>query len=232
MNKDNFQYISLQFSIFTPSLSFSRKKIFGKIMSQFEDIFDGNPVSFPISDDAPKEIPRIILNSVDKTVKLEIAESRCNFFCYQKEDDVINEKDSLKLFRKVIKKYIEETKSVVGRLAVVSRKYTEIKDPGLWIMKKFCNQELIEDKFDNPKNIEFHHHRQYSLKNKFHINNWNRIKSGITQNDKSVVLLNQDINTLLEERYDVSFNIEDIKKFIEFSIVEQKAIEKKILKEE
>ena len=88
MNSDNFKITSLQVSIFTPAAAFYKRRILEILMSKFGNFFNGDTLAVPIPESAPREIPRIILHSADGKFKLEIAESRVNFFRYRKDDDI------------------------------------------------------------------------------------------------------------------------------------------------
>lgn len=224
MKSKSFRTISSQFSIFTPALLFSKNKILEKIISKYADVFSGDTVSIPLPPDAPKDIPAIILHSTDNKFKMEIAESRLNIYCNEKGEDEINLKSFLEFCMKIIEDYIECTKPVIGRLALVTVKCVENDNPGLTLAKHFCQEKWIKAPFNRPENFELHSHKKYDLK-EFHINSWVRCKTAnLSIGNKPVVLVTQDINTLAEEMNSKDFKIAEIKTFAELTASEQCSI--------
>jgi len=233
MTSSNFKIISLQISIFTPALLFSKSRILEKLMSVFGDLFDGDTVAVPIPGDAPKEIPRIILHSADAKFKLEIAESRVNFFRYRKDDDVeIDTSQVLDLSSGVLKEYKDCTHSIIGRMAVVVVKSLENENPGLTLARHFCKDKWIVELFRRPDNFEIHSHKHYILEG-FNINSWVRCKTGrLIKDDKPIILVTQDINTLAEELEKRDFSFQQVKTFVEIAYKEQEQVLRKYFPKE
>lgn len=225
MKAKDFNTFSFQFSIFTPTLLFSANKILANLASKFSNIFDGTPVALPLPQEAPKEIPRLILSSSEGKLKLEIAASRVNLFRFRKEDDtVILENDFLKTCIDVFNEYINFTSAKVGRLAIVAVRFLEDTNPGLTLAKHFCQERWLIEPFNRPENFELHSHKKYEL-DTFRVNSWVRCKSGfLKQRNVPIILVEQDINTLSEEIETKEFNIEQIKDFSNLAKEEQKSI--------
>jgi len=222
MDYKDFKISSLQISVFTPEILFAKSKVLEKMMNEFSELFDGEVVSVPIPPDAPKEIPRMILYSDDRKLKLEIAESRINFFRYRTEDtEKIDLNKSVNRGFKILKKYKNFTEAIFGRLAVVIVKFLRNENPASVLAQQFCKDRWTKEIFDNPNNFEIHSHKKYTLK-EFNINSWVRCKSGIITKDKNpIVLVTQDINTLAEELERKNFSIEQFEEFIKVVIKEQ-----------
>jgi len=233
MNSDNFKVTSLQISIFTPAALFSKSKILERLMSNFADSFDGDTVAVPIPGDAPKEIPRIILLSADGKFKLEIAESRVNFFRYRQDDDVrIGINQTLNLCSRILQEYKDCTQATIGRLALVVVKFLEQENPGLALASHFCKDKWIIEPFDRPENFEIHSHKKYTL-GRFNVNSWVRCKTGrLTKNNEPIVLVTQDINTLAEELEENNFDIEQVKNFLKIAYKEQEQVLRKYFPKE
>ncbi len=225
MNGDNFKLNSLQVSIFTPFASFHKNRILGKLISTFADLFNGDTLAVPIPEDAPKEIPRIILNSAGGKFKLEIAQNRVNFFRYRKDDDEeIDTSRILDISSGVLKEYKDCTHSVVGRLALVVVRSSENKNPGLALARHFCKDKWTAKLFDRPDNFEIHSHRHYTL-NEFNLNSWVRCVTGLlAKNNERIILVTQDINTLAEELKQRDFSIGQLKSFLRIAHKEQQQI--------
>ena len=233
MNSDSFKITSLQVSIFTPALLFSKSRILERMMSNFGGFFDGDTVAIPMPGDAPKEIPRIILHSADGKFKLEIPESRVNFFRYRKDDDVeIDISQILDLSSRVLKEYKDCTHSIIGRLALVVVKFLENENPGFTLARHFCKEKWITELFNRPDNFEIHSHKHYTLDG-FNINSWVRCKTGrLTKDNKPIILVTQDINTLAEKLEKRDFSFEQVKAFLEIAYKEQEQILRKYFPEE
>lgn len=227
MRAEDFRILSLQASIFTPSLLFSTNKILEGLMGKFSKVFDGSTVSLPLPPDAPKEIPRIILMSADNKFKLEIAESRVNFVRgLQLGETEVDSHGFFKLVLEVFNEYLEATSAKVGRLALVTVKFYEQADPGLSLAKHFCKDEYIIQPFNRPENFEIHSHKRYVIADS-EINSWVRCKTGKMKDGKPIIVAHQDINTLAEEANKSQYNISMIGRFINVASKEQEEILKK-----
>ena len=222
VNIDNLRLNSLQVSIFTPHTSFSKNRVLERLISTFVDLFNGDTVSVPIPEDAPKEIPRIILNSADGKFKLEIAQNRVNFFRYRKDDDAeIDTSQILDISSRVLKEYKDCTHSVVGRLALVVVRSSENENPGFALANYFCRDKWTAKLFNRPDNFEIHSHRRYT-RHKFNLNSWVRCMTGLlAENNERIIVVMQDINTLAEELKQRDFSIEQLKSFLRIAYKEQ-----------
>ena len=85
MEKAEFRICEIQLTIFTPNIFFKKNKILKDIIESYSDKFDGDIISIPLPDDAPKEIPRVILSDNFKRYRFEIAESRTAFRIFTRE---------------------------------------------------------------------------------------------------------------------------------------------------
>jgi len=234
MNFNDFKHLSLQFTIFTPTIAFSVGPVFAKLMATFSEIFDGNPISLPLPPDAPKDIPRIILNTKDSKIKLEISESRANlfkFFSMEEKEDLDSFVNFIGLWGKFIEKYINFTNATVGRLAVVAVKGCECEDQGRVLAQHFCKPEYLIEPFNRPENFEIHVHKRYKF-DSFNVNSWVRCKTGrSTTENKPLIIVEQDLNTLVENISETKFNNAEVKTFVTEALKEQKEILKKYFPE-
>lgn len=233
LNGDNFRMNSLQVSVFTPFTSFSKSKILERLVSTFADLFDGDTVAIPIPEDAPKEIPRIILNSADGRFKLQVAQNRVDFFRYRRNDDTeMDASQILDVSSRVLKEYRDCTHSIVGRLALVVVRSLENKNPGFALASHFCKDKWTATLFSRPDKFEVHSHRHYPL-HKFNVNSWVRCKTGfLAENNEPIILVTQDINTLAEELEQRDFSIEQLKNFLRIAHREQGQILRKYFPKE
>lgn len=225
VNIDNFKIGSLQVSIFTPEVLFSKTKILERMMSCFGDHLDGDTVSIPIPGDAPKEIPRITLCSGDGKLKLDIAESRVNIFRYLNDNEAgVDTNEFFDFSLRIIREYKNFTRSIIGRLALVTERFISNQKPASTLADYFCGRKSAKELFGQSLNFEIHSHKKYRLK-EFNINSWVRFKTGtLKKNSKPIILVMQDINTLAEELEETDFGIEQAEIFLRAAYKKQEQV--------
>ncbi|MEW6008167.1 MAG: hypothetical protein AB1629_00845 [Candidatus Omnitrophota bacterium] len=219
----DFNIFQIQASIFTPALQFSQTKILSGLISKFSTVFDGTPISLPLPQDAPSEIPRLSLRDSGENIKLEIALNRANFFIYQKQETVIDEDKFFNLCLPVFEEYIKLSYAKVGRLAIVVVNILKQDTPGLTLVQHFCKDRWLKDTI-LPENFEIHSHKKYEFGG-FNVNNWIRCKSGILVKESAkVVMVEEDINTLAEDLQEKDFDMPKITSFLRGSFKKQKEL--------
>jgi len=225
VNIDNLKIASLQVSIFTPAVLFSKTKVLERMIGNFAHSFDGDTVAIPIPEDAPKEIPRITLHSADGKLKLDIAESRINLFRYRKDNDVgIDTSQILDFSFRVIEEYKDCTQSTIGRLALVVVRFIGNEKAASTLARYFCRERFTKELFDHAHNFEIHSHKKYTLE-KFNENSWVRCQTGWSEKDNQpIILVIQDINTFAEELETSDFSLEQVKAFLQVAHREQEQI--------
>jgi len=231
MENSEFKILTLQLVIYTPEIIIKKNIILQKIMESYSDKFDGDTVSLPIPDDAPKEIPRLSLFDSQKKYKFETAISRTDFHIFSKE--LFEIESNLKFYFELIQKYIECTNASIGRMAIVVTKFIEKENPTNFLVKYFCDKTLIKNKhFNNLNDFELHFRKIISLKN-FKINSWVRCKNALLNfgNKKNLdsILVIQDMNTLFSEELESNrYSVNDLKEFSRLALDKQSNILQKI----
>jgi len=82
------QIEQIQLVLFSPGIVITNKpKLVSNINDALQGLFDGDLAILPIPDDAPAEIPRIILKSNDEKYTLQITTKRVNFFYNYRPED-------------------------------------------------------------------------------------------------------------------------------------------------
>lgn len=71
MNKEKWSILTSEFVIFFHNFAFPKENEKASFVSNFSEEFDGQQSILPIPPDAPKEFPRIILESEDKKKKIQ-----------------------------------------------------------------------------------------------------------------------------------------------------------------
>jgi len=225
----DFDVATIQATIFTPGLSFSHARVLAFILSDWGDVFNGEPVSLPSpGEEIPIQIPRIIIPSADNKYKIEAAPARLNIFWLRskKEDDVsVNE--FYNMVPGIFKGYRSLTGAQVGRIAAVLARLINSDNPANIISNKFCRTELKESIFKKAESFELHCHKKYKLCNKYNVNSWVRCKTGLfgpRENNQKALIVEQDINTLNEELNKLNFTDSEITTFYNIIIDEMNSI--------
>lgn len=232
MINSEFKLLNLQLVIYTPEIYYKKNIILQKIMESFSDKFDGDIISFPIPDDAPKEIPRLSLSDSQKKFKFDTSINRADFHIFLKEPFEID--TYLSFYFELIQKYIKCTNASIGRMAIVVTKFIEKENPANFLVKYFGDKTLAENKqFNDLNDFELHLRKIISLNN-FKINSWVRCKNAKVSfgNNKNLdsVLVIQDMNTFSEEIELKKYSIKNLKEFINLALDEQSNILKNIFK--
>jgi hypothetical protein len=224
MKAENFKLLKYQSTIFTLTYSLIQNKLLAGFLEKFGYLFDGLPETLPLPDEAPSEIPRIILMSKTQHLKMEISPSRVNFFGLKLENDrQLNDffNDALKIYET----YQCLSKSPIRRLALVATKFFETEKPGQTLADYFCKESLVNEPLKRAEKFELHSYKKYVF-DTFQVNSWIRFRTG-EYKGKNVIAVEQDLNTLAEEQENKTFSLEEIKKFHEQGNKELDSILKK-----
>ena len=210
---------SIQASLFITNFNFSTSKILKTVLDHCSDQFDGAPTVLPLPNDAPMEIPRIVLERKDKSMKLDISPQRLNLFRIKSQDeDKISPKKFLCTEVGLLVKLIKALRADCVRMAVVLERFCPKREPAKDIAIHFCKENFMKEPLDRPSAFELHSLKKYTFLDSFEVNSWVRIKSGGVQLQpegvlSSVVIAHQDINTFVELMDTKIYNNNDISKF-------------------
>ncbi len=218
--EDFSEIASIQSTIFTPGFSFNSSLVLRRLLEIESDLFDGAPTVLPIPEDAPREIPRITLQSSNRSFKIDVAPSRTNLYRTKSaEDDIININDFITFSSQFLTNYMESVNARCGRVAAIIRRFAVIENPGHEIAEHFCKKEFMAAPFDRPGNFEIHAHKVYDLSDFGRVNSWVRIKNGVAQfvdrAQQHAIIIEQDINTLSEEMENRDYSEQQINRFFE-----------------
>ena len=119
----NIRLDHIQLVLFSPGVVVVNKlKTASALNDVLSGVLDGDPAIIPLPDDAPPEIPRIILKSKDEQYNLKTANSRIDFFFRYKKEQEKTPFPVPNLFGKLIEvfKYSKETMlTQFTRIAIV-----------------------------------------------------------------------------------------------------------------
>ncbi len=193
---------SAQVVLFANYINLNDKlKIAELFNKQFGKVFDGSPTILPIPDDAPQEIPRVILNTKNGVFTCNIAINRVDLIY---KSQIIDEYDSfgkfLKDFSILIDKLIQGTFLLIeGNLNRVGLIINYAADPKTNTID-FLRSNFLKRSNKEEKDIQVHKRYEAKLVN-LKINNWLRIISRKPELKKSPLLIISDINTSRKEKY-------------------------------
>lgn len=204
-NKLSMEIVALQSAFFVTNVNLSDKlDVANKIKRGLTNILDGDPTVLPVPNDAPLEIPRIILTSKNKTFTCNIAPERIDFVINKSK--VTETQLSVNLEEEILKNsetladlIVKSLRWRVHRLALISRFRYKPEAGVLSFMKNLLSEEFG----DNSAELEIHKLRHLKVDN-FKSNHWVRFLSQNSGTVNEFVLILSDINTLKTEKY--SFN--------------------------
>lgn len=221
----DFRLASCQATLFTPDEEVSNAKLVKGLLPGWVDLFDAEPISVPAPQGLPREVPRLILESKSGVWRCEIASARINLFWRKPQADA-PEQTLTQFFSKattLLNEYREFLGARVGRIAAVLNRYTQHPTPGLFLARHFCQERWLTGPLNRPGHFELHAHKRFSLADRFLVNSWVRNKTGqlsAGEENKPVVLVEQDLNTLAEETETKTFTKEDLEGFFAAAVTE------------
>lgn len=206
----------LQSAFFINNINFLNKlDLANNFLKIINKLGEADPIVLPIPDDAPKEIPRILINTKDKRINLTISADRIDFVI---KDIQLHEAD-LKL-EEIYQTYTNEIASViinelkigVVRLAQISQ---FIQKPKGDILSSFKNK--ISDEFmNNARELQLHRLKVIQI-DELSVNHWVRMISDNSKPESQVLVVNSDVNTTLTEKMDL-FDIKKVEGFFKLAI--------------
>lgn len=215
-DKESYEAILWQSAFFVSNIDLSDKLEVANKVKKALDILDGDPTVLPIPNDAPLEIPRIILTSKSKVFSCNISPERIDFVINKSK--AIETQSNFNLEEEIIKKSVilaslifKSLKWSVHRLAFISKfKYK----PEAGVLN-FMESLLSEDFGANSAELQINRLRRLKVDN-FKSNHWIRFLSQNSGTPNEFILILSDINTLKMEKY--SFNEDSSKSFFSTAI--------------
>ena len=192
--------------------------------------------SVVLPEEVPPEIPRVVLQSSDKTLRLEAGPARMNCH-WNRPKDGESPDLSIVVARccEVQEQYVRETSVRVGRLGLVVTRICKVENPAQMLVRRFCNAESQKESFNRSANFEIHNHKEYTPQREglaFKINSWVRCKTANLQGDGGpAILVEQDLNTLAAEIEQRRFDPEQIRQFSQAAAAEAEDIFRKYFPE-
>lgn len=213
---------SIQAAIFSPINLSDKLKVAQGIREGLNGILDGEPLIMPIPEDAPPEIPRIILKSKDGTYSCNVNTGRIGLIFNEKSEPKLSlanaKKQILPLFRKLSEIVVDQKiANEINRLGLVFNFFIKLSESGTkFLVERFLKQIPSGPPYETRIHLLYHDR----IKN-YEINKWIKISPLRKVKDKSddtALSFIIDINTSSEmiERY--KFNKKAIDNFYNESI--------------
>jgi len=237
VNWRQFTLDSVQAAMFTPDHStFVGGRVVATIIRQFGEQFDGEMQVLPSAANLPPEIPRVVLQNSDKSKRIEAGPGRFNFIWNRNGPDVQVTLDQvLSQCIDVLEYYASETRTHVGRLGLVLGRSCAIDNPAQTLIRRFCTPESQREPFNRSATFEIHNHKEYLPAYEgveYKINSWVRCQCGVIESDnRSAILVIQDLNTLAADVEQHRFDVEKIRCFFSMASNEAETIIKKYFPE-
>jgi hypothetical protein len=103
----------------------------------------------------------------------------------------------------VQEQYVCEIRTRVARVALIIQRVCPVAHPAQALIQRFCNESSQREPFSRSESFEIHNHKVYVPQRKetdFPINSWVRCKSAkLATDNRPVILVEQDLNTLANE---------------------------------
>ncbi len=223
MRVQDFYLNSLQCTVFTEGpLQDPPAKVLRTVLSRFGERFNGELQAIPLPDDAPQHLPRVSMTSSDEAWKMQASPSRIDIF-WNATIERLRENVPLRTpyssAFEVINALITEHSISPARAAMVAKRVSFVERPAEVLLEYFCKPELRAN--DGPlrrsDTFELHNHKRFSLEPVgVVVNSWMRCKTAeIAGTGELVALVEQDINSLVENIASQRFTSESLQAFFE-----------------
>lgn len=192
--------IRIQISFFTPDAVYGNfQSVIKELIERCGETLDADPITLPTFNNAPVDIPKIILRSNSNERELLIKSQRIDVAYVKPFEDGISD-DEREVFQndalKWIIPFLSERKIGVNRVGIVMQRGILPTDtsPAEYIAQKYCRDYFQRQPFGNAKSFELHCLKEYEYLEK-RINSWVRIQTiNVIPSNKTIVGLLNDIN--------------------------------------
>lgn len=234
IRRADFRFRSYQAAFFYANLQFATNRVLPQLLSVLGTDFDGDPIVLPVPEGAPPEVARIILQSKDGALRMELSLARVDVRRRVSLDDgaVTPLTDFIELARRSIAAFNVTTAATAGRVALVLTRVQFHESPAFAIAKHFCRPELLSNEPENkgplnrPEAIEIHALKKFKM-GPLLVNSWVRCKTATFTGDREkrpLILVEQDINTPPERLEEAQFGEQEISEFFDLAATEVETI--------
>lgn len=198
LNHRSFRIATLRAVAFITDSKLEAKTVLRRLPEKWMERFNGEYLLIPPFDDAPPELPILLLRSHAKDDQCAFSSISVDFRHSPRNPDLTQSDDLLKTFYSDACDYLLELPIVLDceltRVGAVVTRYARLDQPGLTLAKHFCKAEMLHSPLNRPESFELHAHKLYSAMGRS-VNSWVRVKTGKVNSNEDAVLVEQDINT-------------------------------------
>jgi hypothetical protein len=186
----------LHLALFYSGINLNNKLQIANQIIEKNSEFDGEPLILPVPDDAPSEVPRIILKNSDESIQIIISKIRTDFSIKQ-DTDFTDFSTIADKYIKIIDNINKIINPTLTRLGLV----VEILDHKENVINYISETYLKEKKENEEINLSI---RDNHIIDDKKINIWFRIKNNIENSDKDNITYIFDVNSSNDENYSFS----------------------------
>jgi hypothetical protein len=205
----SFQLQSIKTVLFTQRINLSKPiEIAGSFMSNagIGNLYNGQPTILPIPQDAPSEIPRIILKNENKSYFCNISQDRIDF-TFKRRTPNATLQDASDTFLNHLISHVDVVNNILRvpiiRIGIIITLVLPLKiSSNKFVSEKFLRENLFENSHDITLGVL----RKEQLAG-FETNCWvkmNTMRNKKDQLDDRALIIIYDINTPPEKLFDLS----------------------------
>jgi hypothetical protein len=223
---DDFVIESIQVSGFTQGDTQLRpSNAVQRATRRWGDIYNAQVVSLPLPPEAPLEVPSVIMSSEDGSLKMEIARSRINLFWQSQGNQPPSVREITRQFVQRLVFLFRSDGVPIGRLGLVIVRAATVEAPAIALARHYFRDEWLKAPLNRPENLEIHAHKTYEMRPGFRVNSWVRVRTGKrVVTGAGVIAVEQDLNTLEEERATRGFDASSVRRFFSAAASESDSI--------
>jgi hypothetical protein len=178
-------------------------------------------MALPVSEAVPAEAISAQLSSADGRHRLEIARARINVFRIRVDEPPLDLGVVGADLASKLSDIATGEEAAIGRLATVATSFAESPTPAMEMARHFFQERWLRQPLNRPQQLEVHSHKVFQLAEELRVNSWVRVKSANRAHDLSpIVVVEEDINTLEEERAGRSFSADEVARFFALATAE------------
>ena len=231
INWQQFRVDVVQTALFLRDQDFTPARALAAILPRYSERFDGEMQVLPLpAGILPAEIPPVTLQSREGHWRLSMGPGRIDSVWTNKPPPTeTNLSETVRQCTEVLAHYVSETQVPVARLALarlalVVQRVCLVDNPAQMLIDRFCNESSHREPFNRSETFEIHNHKVYTQRSadvEWPINSWVRCKTAkLLADNRPVILVEQDLNTLANENEPRNLDIAQIPAFFAMAAAE------------
>jgi hypothetical protein len=223
IHAEQFHLLTVQSVIYLANPeNFSQSSVLSTILPSYATRYDGDVQAFALPGEIPPEIPRVILQSKPPQWQLRASPARIDSIWSLGDLDNDEPDNVIAQCAEVLENYVRGAKALIDRVALVISRFSIVENPTNELIEHFCNDRARTGPLRGSQMFELHNHKVYRPDSiGLQVNSWVRCKSGaIVPTKTPIISVEQDLNTLEEERTNNAFSADDLHAYFEHATEE------------